>query len=82
MKIASLPLLGRREFTLLGGLAVAWPLGARAQRVTMPVMGVLGSATATEWAPSVAAFLRGLSEVLCRGPGRRNRIFWAVRGQP
>ena len=28
----------------------------------MPVIGLLGSATAREWAPSVAAFLRGLSE--------------------
>jgi putative ABC transport system substrate-binding protein len=52
----------RREFvTLLGG-ATAWPIAARAQRSAMPVIGVLGSATAGEWAPSVAAFLRGLSE--------------------
>jgi putative ABC transport system substrate-binding protein len=28
----------------------------------MPVIGLLGSATASEWAPLVAAFLRGLSE--------------------
>jgi putative ABC transport system substrate-binding protein len=28
----------------------------------MPVIGLLGSATATEWAPSVAVFLRGLGE--------------------
>jgi putative ABC transport system substrate-binding protein len=52
----------RREFvTLLGGTMV-WPLAARAQQPAMPVIGLLGSATAREWAPLVAAFLRGLSE--------------------
>ena len=36
-------------------------VAARAQQPT-PVIGLLGSATAREGAPSVAAFLRGLSE--------------------
>jgi len=51
----------RREFIgVLGGLA-AWPPIARAQPASVPVIGLLGSATATTWAPYVEAFLQGLS---------------------
>ena len=53
----------RRDFIAgAAGLGAAWPLAVRAQQPTIPVIGLLGSATAREWAPSVAAFLRGLSE--------------------
>src|SRR4051794_12501323 len=52
----------RREFITLLGSAAAWPVVAWAQQPAIPVVGVLGSATAKVWGPSVAAFLRGLSE--------------------
>ncbi|HEY7118563.1 MAG TPA: ABC transporter substrate-binding protein [Tepidisphaeraceae bacterium] len=52
----------RRDFiTLLGGLT-AWPLAARAQQPTMPVVGFLSSLTPGDGPLILAAFHRGLNE--------------------
>jgi ABC-type uncharacterized transport system substrate-binding protein len=51
----------RREVvSLLGGAAVAWPLEARAQQATLPVVGFLG--TSSPDADGLRAFHRGLKE--------------------
>jgi putative ABC transport system substrate-binding protein len=53
----------RREFmTLLGGAAMAWPLGVSAQQVPAPVIGFLSSGSAEARTALTAAFRRGLSE--------------------
>jgi putative tryptophan/tyrosine transport system substrate-binding protein len=53
----------RREFiTLLSGAAVAWPLAARAQQPSIPIIGFLSSTSATPYKPFVDAFSKGLRE--------------------
>ena len=56
-------MIQRRNFiTLLGG-AAAWPLAARAQQPTMPVIGYLSPRTAESDASMLASVRRGLADV-------------------
>src|SRR6516225_1435246 len=53
----------RRELiTLIGGAVAAWPLAARAQQPTMPVIGYLSGATFEMMHDYVAAFHRALAD--------------------
>src|ERR1019366_6130406 len=53
----------RRNFiTLFGGVVASAPFAARAQQPAMPVIGFLGSTSASQWAILVAGFREGLAQ--------------------
>src|SRR5262249_41187699 len=55
----------RREFIklIVGSLATAWPLAARAQQQAMPVVGFISSRSQKESTTVVDAFRQGLSDL-------------------
>jgi putative ABC transport system substrate-binding protein len=53
----------RRDFiNVVAGSAITWPLAARAQQRTMPVIGFLGSGSPDTFAHTIAAFRQSLKE--------------------
>jgi putative ABC transport system substrate-binding protein len=55
-------MIRRRDFIAALGGAAAWPLAARAQQASVPVIGFLDAGTAAERIEIVAAFRRGLAD--------------------
>src|SRR5262249_7915429 len=54
----------RRDFIqVIAGSVAAWPLAARAQQPTMPVVGFLNGTSVSGYGRFLSAFRQGLSEV-------------------
>ena len=78
----------RREFiTLLGGAAVAWPLAARAQQPSVPVIGFMSARSPEDSVSVLQAFHKGLREEGGFADGEREgrvpvgaRQLWIIAG--
>jgi hypothetical protein len=70
----------RRDFiTLLGGVAAAWPLAARAQQPATAVIGFLGIAPPDTIADRLRAFRNGLKGIgYIEGENAARRLPWAL----
>ena len=69
----------RRFLATLGGAAAAWPLAARAQQPSMPVVGFLRSTTSADSGHLGAAFRQGLRKAgLVEGQDCAIEYRWAA----
>jgi len=69
----------RREFvTRVGSAAATWPLAARSQQPSIPLIGYLEGASQAQFSHLVPAFLKGLSEIgYSEGRNVRIEYRWA-----